>query len=224
MSASKDYTGQKIGMLKVIKRKRENNRTYYYCKCDCGNEDWIRAETLKSQNPSCGCAGRFKPKDITSMRFEKLLAIKPTNKRDKNNGAIIWEFRCDCGKKAEYSLSVVTKGAVVSCGCVQKATRQQNMSKAIEKHLEEHIVDDTNILAITRDKPISSNTSGITGVIWDGSRSKWKAQIEFKKKKYHLGRYDTIEEAAKVRRIAEDKLFGDFIKWYNEEYKKTPKK
>ena len=34
---AKDLTGNKIGKLLLTERKRENNRTYYYCKCDCGN-------------------------------------------------------------------------------------------------------------------------------------------------------------------------------------------
>ena len=39
---AKDLTGKKIGKLTLKERKRENNRTYYYCKCDCGNSLWIR--------------------------------------------------------------------------------------------------------------------------------------------------------------------------------------
>lgn len=45
-------------------------------------------------------------------------------------------------------------------------------------------------------------------------RKKWIAQIMFKQKCYNLGGYDTLEEAAKVRKTAEEKLFGDFLEWY----------
>lgn len=35
---------------------------------------------------------------------------------------------------------------------------------------------------------------------------------------YWLGTYDTIEQATKARRIAEEKIYGNFIQWYLEDY------
>lgn len=48
-----------------------------------------------------------------------------------------------------------------------------------------------------------NNTSGITGVYFDKSRSKWAASIKVNKKVISLGRFDTIEEAAAIRKDAE---------------------
>lgn len=48
-----------------------------------------------------------------------------------------------------------------------------------------------------------SNTSGVRGVGFDKSRNKWAARIEVDRKIYHLGRYDTFEEAVAERRAAE---------------------
>ena len=45
----------------------------------------------------------------------------------------------------------------------------------------------------------------------------------FKQKCYYLGGYDNIEDAARVRSEAEEKLFGDFLKWYKEERSKKVK-
>lgn len=39
----------------------------------------------------------------------------------------------------------------------------------------------------------------------------------FKKKCYYLGGYSRLEDAAKARAEAEEKVFGDFLKWYEEE-------
>ena len=50
------------------------------------------------------------------------------------------------------------------------------------------------------------------------NRRKWAATIVFKGKTYHLGRYHNIEDAAAVRKEAEDALFGDFLKWFQEVY------
>ena len=40
----------------------------------------------------------------------------------------------------------------------------------------------------------------------------------FRQKCYYLGGYDKIEDAAEARAAAEEKIFGDFLKWYEEEY------
>ncbi len=55
-----------------------------------------------------------KYKDITGQRFGKLVAIKPTDKRQGTN--IIWLFKCDCGNDVEKVTSHLTYTS--SCGCV----------------------------------------------------------------------------------------------------------
>lgn len=58
-----------------------------------------------------------------------------------------------------------------------------------------------------------SNTSGVIGVHWDrnrGIKGKWVAQIRANGKSRHLGRFDTLEEAAAVRRKATEELHGEF--------------
>lgn len=48
----------------------------------------------------------------------------------------------------------------------------------------------------------------------------WRAQIVFKGKNYYLGRYSKKEDAIKARKKAENSMFGEFLKWYYENYKK----
>lgn len=48
----------------------------------------------------------------------------------------------------------------------------------------------------------SNNTSGVTGVSWDKTHGKWKAYFRIGVKHKHLGYFDTIEEAAAVRKAA----------------------
>jgi hypothetical protein len=57
-----------------------------------------------------------------------------------------------------------------------------------------------------------NNTSGIKGVSWDKARSKWAAEIRSQGKRYHLGRFDTKEEAAEAYRKAAKKLHKEFAK------------
>lgn len=52
-----DYTGEKYGYLTVLEFvKRENKKTYWKCKCDCGKEIIIPITYLTSgDTKSCGC-------------------------------------------------------------------------------------------------------------------------------------------------------------------------
>lgn len=56
-----------------------------------------------------------------------------------------------------------------------------------------------------------NNTSGVTGVTWDRARNKWKVMINYDKKTINLGRFDTLEEATKIRLEAEKKYHKEFI-------------
>lgn len=56
------------------------------------------------------------------------------------------------------------------------------------------------------------NKSGVKGVYWDSSRKKWHAQIQRKGKSISLGRYKTIDDAAKAYWKAAKEYFGDFAR------------
>ena len=47
-------------------------------------------------------------------------------------------------------------------------------------------------------KIYKSNLSGIKGVFWCNALKKWQGQISYDKKKYFLGYFENINEAAKV--------------------------
>ena len=58
MSKFVDLTGKRFGRLTVINRKKtdDTNRTYWICKCDCGNTKTVEAYALKTgRTKSCGC-------------------------------------------------------------------------------------------------------------------------------------------------------------------------
>ena len=45
-----------------------------------------------------------------------------------------------------------------------------------------------------------------------------QTRIGFKGKAYHLGTYDKLEDAVAARKEAEQRYFGEFLEWYNENY------
>ena len=56
----------------------------------------------------------------------------------------------------------------------------------------------------------SNNTTGVKGVYFDKNAGKYKAQIGFEDKRYHLGLFDTLPEATVVVRKKREELVGEF--------------
>lgn len=55
--------------------------------------------------------------DLTNKKFNRLTALKRVGHSGK--GAVIWLFRCDCGKEKEIVGWKVKSGHTKSCGCLQ---------------------------------------------------------------------------------------------------------
>ena len=115
----KDMTGMVFGKLTVISKSdfknSYSNHTYWNCKCECGNTCIVMGANLrKGHTTSCGCKVTV---DITGKRFGKLVAIKPTEQRNKNGG-VLWECKCDCGKTHFATPGTLNYGNLLSCGCL----------------------------------------------------------------------------------------------------------
>lgn len=59
---------------------------------------------------------------------------------------------------------------------------------------------------------LSTNKSGYRGVCWDKKHKKWRATIQINKKHTHIGYFDDINEAVKVRDAKAKELFGEFAR------------
>lgn len=62
---SKDLTGNRFGRLTVIQRQPTvNGKTFYLCKCDCGNTKLIIGSSLSDgRTRSCGCLQKEKARE-----------------------------------------------------------------------------------------------------------------------------------------------------------------
>lgn len=56
-------------------------------------------------------------KKIAGNKYNKLTAIKPTQRRTKK-GDVYWLFKCECGREKEIVASKVKVGKTKSCGCL----------------------------------------------------------------------------------------------------------
>lgn len=61
-------------------------------------------------------------KDITGLRFGRLVALKPAGKRDCSEN-IHWKCKCDCGNEKIVSGVNLRSGNTKSCGCLAKENR-----------------------------------------------------------------------------------------------------
>ena len=113
--------GFHVGKLEVIAAtdQRKNGYTVWRCRCECGNEILLDTRCLqRGTMRDCGCSTVVKPgqRDITGMRFGKLVAIAPVDPSQK--GDVIWHCRCDCGGEIDAPLPQLRSGYRKSCGCL----------------------------------------------------------------------------------------------------------
>lgn len=210
MCENDNMIGKRFGHWEVLELsgktdKRQNK--YYICRCDCGNIADVAGYKLRSGwSKSCGCTRQL---DMTGQKVGRLTFIKIVGQNKYKNN--IWECQCDCGNVVHKT--VAKAKAAPSCGCMQKESAKKSLC---ENNKKQKFIDGTNICSLHQ-KLSKNNTSGVNGVSFCKEKGKWRAQIMFKGKTHHLGYYDTIKEAAEIRKIAEKELFGKAEKEYNEQ-------
>ena len=136
----KDITGQVFGRLTAIKRldRQTTKKEYYWlCKCQCGSYKEVIGRSLTNGNTkSCGCLARELTSkrqskaglDLTGKRFDRLVAIKPSGK--KNYEGRLWVCKCDCGNYTEATARGLNGGRITSCGC----KRMEHITKLGKSH------------------------------------------------------------------------------------------
>lgn len=203
-----DLTGQQFGKLTVegISDAHQANGRVWKCRCDCGNFRYARSYDLRTGRiRSCGCDHPGYPyRNLKGMRIGMLTALEMTERRTAQ-GSVIWKCRCDCGTEKYFSEDALLHGRTISCGCY----RQSVLTKVLNQRL--HHIDGTCVEFLQR-KMRTDNTSGYTGVRQVKS-GKYTAFISFKKKRYHLGTFDTLDEAVRARKRGEE-MHDDFLRRY----------
>ena len=202
-----DLTGQRFGML-TVKSYLGNKK--WLCMCDCGKETSVLSSNLtRNHTTSCGCKRANAP--LEGKVFGKLRVIQ--REKTDNHRRVYYKCECDCGNECIVRSDALQSGDVRSC----------NKCGAFVEDRTAALRESDTFVAGTmpcklKSIPTKANKSGIVGVNWDKARGKWQASIRFRGHKYNLGRFDSIEEAAEARATAEQKIFGEFLAWY-ESYK-----
>ena len=123
MSKLIDLTGQRFGRLTVVERAENTaeGKARWLCKCDCGEQVRVRAESLRSGGTrSCGCLKHDnRTVDMIGQRFGRLTAISRVVSAEKGKGAYFL-CRCDCGKEITTKGASLRSGHTKSCGCITR--------------------------------------------------------------------------------------------------------
>lgn len=85
---------------------------------------------------------------------------------------------------------------------------------AIDKNINKSTIIKRYKNGASKDELLSmvklDNTSGVTGVSKTANGRKWRAYITINKKRIHLGTFDSLEDAAKARKEAEEKYYSEY--------------
>jgi len=118
-------------------------------------------------------------------KYGRLTVIKLIG--SNKNKRLVWECLCECNKTVKATGNNLKRNNVKSCGCLAK-----------ELNKTKHIGN----------KPCKTNKLGIRGVCLSSKSKRYQASLQTNGKTYHLGTYDTIEEAASIYDLAAHILWG----------------
>lgn len=117
-----DISGRKFNKTSVVSFAfSKNGRSYWNCKCECGQEFVSSARSIKRAK---SCCSNFECKiiNIANIKFGKLRAIKFSQKR---NTKLYWKCQCDCGKIIDVRYDSLQDGSIRSCGCARLITENE---------------------------------------------------------------------------------------------------
>lgn len=228
-----EYIGEKYNHLTIVgidreRRKREKScNTYVFADCDCGikNKSYNLAKIKRGETKSCGHLKMMKHGCYKNNKIECFddYGVIFTNNKNLNKFYFDLEDKHLLENKYWYEDDY---GYLTNCEVVDGKNVYTRFHRIVMNAKTSDFVDHKNrkkydnrkenLRICThqendRNKDISSkNRSGIIGVGWDKSRSKWSSSITINHKKIFLGRFSDKNEAIKNRLLAEKKYFKDF--------------
>lgn len=147
-----DMTGFRFGRLTVLGfvGRSPTGVLMWSCRCDCGRERVVHANSLRSgHTSSCGCVRLDNVRSLTGKTFGRLTVVGVA--ASKPNG-VYMNCRCECGEECVVRAWSLTSGTSKSCGCWRSpifrrppVTRTHGDSKTrlyrIWKHIRRRCLD-----------------------------------------------------------------------------------
>ena len=225
-----DLTGLTFNKLTVVERGPDyvmsNGRSTvrYWCRCSCGNPKLVlvQAPSLKSgKAKSCGCQKR--DSFLATRKYNRYEVCPDFMIGYTDSGRPFFFDKADYDRVKEQFWTETPRGYIAAAwrgeGEKQTVFLHRFIMEAKEGEIVDHINHDTfdnrrcNLRIVDhyesqRNIGLSkANTSGYKGVTL--KKGRWCAFINHNDQDYHLGSFDTPEEAAEARRKAEIELYGE---------------
>lgn len=131
-----DITGKVFGNLTVLKfYQNQKARSYWLCRCVCGNNTVVRVDHLKKSTVSCGCK-RSATIDNSKKYFKyigKKFGKLTIRNIFKDNGIYKCSVICECGNIKNINLFNVISNKQYSCGCDTSSAGERIIEKELLK-------------------------------------------------------------------------------------------
>ena len=233
MINNNDYLGHKFGMLTPIKRIG-SNPPKFECKCDCGNTIQVAQPLLRNgSSVSCGCLTKKKI-GLANRKFNKIVRLDDHAEIYDSNGNIALIDICDIEKIQRFCWYMAPTGYffgrtgtdMVSENYIALHRYLFDLSPK-DKVFVDHINGNTRdnrrsnlrlcspLENVCNGKLKKNNKTGVPGVaIVNG---KFVVNAVNNGKRYHLGTFNNIKDAADARYKFEIENRGDFARltWYD---------
>lgn len=226
MSAPAFYPGQILGDVEILTGVLPDKPHYHQCRCRlCGMDLLLTANGIRAAEHG-GCAACRKAAKVSAaetaarsalvgQRFGELLVLDAWMDHIKGSTQrmIVCRCCCDCGAEIVTPRARLESGGARTCG----HNTPDNLAKG-QAVVAAESVTGTRVSSLTQ-RLSKNNTSGYKGVsmIRRGrSAGMYRAYINFRRKQYPLGQFRRIEDAVAARVEAEERIYGDFLAWYNE--------
>ena len=226
-----DLTGLTFNRLTVVERGPDYVSpgggipvVRFWCRCSCGNPKMVlvQAPALKSGTAkSCGCQN--KDNSFAKRKYNRYEEREDFMIGYTDTGRPFFFDKADYERVKEHYWYETPRGYIVTAwrgeGDKKTVFLHRFIMGAKDGEIVDHINHDTfdnrqcnlrivDTFASMRNIGLSkANTSGYRGVTL--KKGRWCAFIGYNNQEYHLGSFDTPEEAAVARRKAEIELYGE---------------
>ena len=122
-----DLTNKRMGdliPLYKIQAPKGSDRTYWACKCMCGEYCIRKSSNLVNNTYSFCQSPQHKKNKLIGEKRGKLTIIESTDEYDDMRG---WKYlcKCDCGNIVNFSCDSLKIRNVISCGCLKESRGEQ---------------------------------------------------------------------------------------------------
>lgn len=212
MDAETDLSEQTFGRLTLVS-KETDTKDKWECVCSCGKTTIVLKYALLNGNTqSCGCkrAETHTRHGMHKTRFYKIW--NNMLNRCTYESSVNYEYYGGRGISycAEWKDFLKFKEDIYE-SYLEHSEKHGELNTFIERMDVNGDYEGSNVTWATRreqslNKRVTKNsTSGYRGIAWCKVRSKWRTRITIDGKDVHLGYFESLEDAVRVRANSENR-------------------